>query len=264
MSTYVSPTDIVAATLAKSANINTLDAAVETAFALLPDETKMKRGTVSYAVGTGAANVYLVDLPYTPSGYVDGLRLCFKPPASNTGAVTINVNSLGVKSVRLPSSDALGANDIIVGVPVEIIYSSTTGYFHLLNSFSAYISAVAASIGSGCWVSVNDLAAGFLNGKLLAGEGIDFVENNDGGNETLTILGENASKTNKGICKFTEGEGIDITASDGEITISGEFATATNKGIASFFVDDFTLVDGVVSIKFPRKHDEYLKTRFLL
>ena len=78
------------------------------------------------------------------------------------------------------------------------------------------------------------------------------------------IIYENASKTNKGICKFTEGEGIDITASDGEITISGEDATVLNKGIASFFVDDFTLVDGVVSIRFSRTHDEYLKTRFLL
>lgn len=36
-------------------------------------------------------------------------------------------------------------------------------------------------------VSSNDTTAGYLNGKLVAGTGITFTENNDGGNETLTI-----------------------------------------------------------------------------
>ena len=36
-------------------------------------------------------------------------------------------------------------------------------------------------------VSSNDTTAGFLNGKLVAGTAITFLENNDGGNETLTI-----------------------------------------------------------------------------
>ena len=36
-------------------------------------------------------------------------------------------------------------------------------------------------------VSSNDTTAGFLNGKLVAGTNVTFVENNDGGNETLTI-----------------------------------------------------------------------------
>jgi hypothetical protein len=36
-------------------------------------------------------------------------------------------------------------------------------------------------------VSANDTTAGFLNGKLVAGTNVTFTENNDGGNETLTI-----------------------------------------------------------------------------
>ena len=38
-------------------------------------------------------------------------------------------------------------------------------------------------------VSSNDTTAGFLNGKLVAGTNITLTENNDGGNETLTITG---------------------------------------------------------------------------
>lgn len=36
-------------------------------------------------------------------------------------------------------------------------------------------------------ISANDTTAGYLNGKLVAGSGIVLTENNNGGNETLTI-----------------------------------------------------------------------------
>ena len=42
-------------------------------------------------------------------------------------------------------------------------------------------------------VSANDTTAGYLNGKLVAGEAVTFTENSDGGNETLTIDGTGAS-----------------------------------------------------------------------
>lgn len=40
-------------------------------------------------------------------------------------------------------------------------------------------------------VSSNDTTAGYLNGKLVAGSGIGFTENNNGGNETLTVAVSN-------------------------------------------------------------------------
>jgi hypothetical protein len=45
------------------------------------------------------------------------------------------------------------------------------------------IESTAAS-GSGVLVSANDTTIGYLNGKLIVGEGIDFTEGNDGGDET--------------------------------------------------------------------------------
>ncbi len=60
----------------------------------------------------------------------------------------------------------------------------------------------ALGAGSGVLVSSNDSTLGYLNGKLAAGEGIDLTEGNDGGDETLTVAGENATTTNKGIAEL--------------------------------------------------------------
>lgn len=105
----------------------------------------MTRGTTNYAVDTGTANTYLVALPHTPSGYVDGLRVTFRALNTNTGASTINVSSLGVKSIRLTSGAALAAGDITVGAPLEIFYSTATGFFHLAPNSNTAATAAATS-----------------------------------------------------------------------------------------------------------------------
>ncbi len=148
MSTFNSPTDVVAATLAKSSSVNDLDAAVATAFGILPTETNLTRGTVNFAVDTGTANAYIVALPHTPSGYVDGLRVSFRALNTNTGASTINVSGLGVKTIRLTDSSILAANNIQATAPSELVYSTATGYFHLSTGLVGLAAGVSTFLGT--------------------------------------------------------------------------------------------------------------------
>lgn len=90
----------------------------------------------------------------------------------------------------------------------------------LVDDLTELFAAVAAiTAGSGVVVSSDDTTAGVLDGKLVAGEGIDRTVNNPAGNETMTISVETATKTNPGILETaTDAEALALTVADKIIT----------------------------------------------
>jgi len=70
-------------------------------------------------------------------------------------------------------------------------------------------------------VSSNDTTQGYLNGKLVAGDGITLTENSDGGNETLSVIASNTVATgHTGLSTVTTG-GLLIGAGTSNMTIIG-------------------------------------------
>lgn len=160
MSSFTPPAPLVPLTKARSVDINNLTSAVATAFAALPTDSDLNNGTVNYGVDSGTANTYIVTLPRTPTGYVDGLRVVFSPINSNTGASTINVNGLGVKNIRLQDNSAAEPGTLVAGIPKTLIYGAALGNFFVeANSVSAAAAEAAAAAASASAANASKVAA---------------------------------------------------------------------------------------------------------
>lgn len=80
--------------------------------------------------------------------------------------------------------------------------------------------------------------------QFTGGEGIDISVAKSGTDVTLSIAGELASASNKGVASFA---GSYFTVTSGDVAIDD--ATTTAKGIASFSNSDFAVSSGAVTIK---------------
>lgn len=105
---------------------------IAASFNLLPIPSAIIGGISSYAVDTGAANAYVISIaPATLIAYTDGMTLLFKASNANTGASTINLNSLGLRTIVRPDGTSLVADDIYAGQICQISYNATTSQFQL-------------------------------------------------------------------------------------------------------------------------------------
>jgi Chaperone of endosialidase len=81
----------------------------------------------NYLVDSGGANAYVVTFPtgVIPSSYTAGLTVVMKVANANTGASTLNVNSLGTKNILTPSGGALSSGTLAANAIVMVVYDGT-------------------------------------------------------------------------------------------------------------------------------------------
>jgi hypothetical protein len=102
-------------------------------FEKLPTPTQILSGKINYAVGAGVADAYTLSLDKV-TAYTDGMEVVWKVPAANTGASTIDVNSLGARSVRRSDGSALSAGDLAANKIVTMRFNATVSMFEIQNS----------------------------------------------------------------------------------------------------------------------------------
>ena len=90
---------------------------------------------IPYGVATGSANTYAVTLAPVPSSYIEGMGVAVKINVDNTGASTINVNSLGAKTIKKPNGTDVSAGNLKAGSIYSVRYNGTN--FILQGSDSA-------------------------------------------------------------------------------------------------------------------------------
>ena len=101
-------------------------------------------------------------------------------PNINTTATNISDVNNFANRYRIGSSDPTSSLD-----EGDLFFNTTSNELKFYNGSSWNV--IQADTDVKTKVSSNDTTAGFLNGKLVAGTGVSFTENSDGGNETLTI-----------------------------------------------------------------------------
>lgn len=82
-----------------------------------------------YGVDSGAADAYVLTLNIgdynLPLVYVVSQKFKFKATNANVGASTLNINAIGVKSIKRPDGSALQAGDILTNEIIEVLYDGT-------------------------------------------------------------------------------------------------------------------------------------------
>ena len=92
---------------------------------------QVQDGTFQYLTSVAGTNSITAIAPISMTALVAGQTFRFVAAATNTGAVTLNINSIGVKSVTKNGTTPLAASNILINSVVEVIYDGTQ--FQLLN-----------------------------------------------------------------------------------------------------------------------------------
>ena len=103
-------------------------------------------GAFNCYTGGGSANAHTVTMSPALAAYSSKVRIAYIPPANNTGAYTVNVNSLGAVSVKMqdgtdPPADAANSSG------VSVIQHNGTN-FVLLNPAIALASSTLVGLTS--------------------------------------------------------------------------------------------------------------------
>ena len=84
----------------------------------------------------GTADAITLTMNHVTSSYVDGYTVFFTATANNTGAVTVDIDGLGARSVKKNGNVNLEANDLQTNVIYGIAYNASSNTFKMITVVS--------------------------------------------------------------------------------------------------------------------------------
>lgn len=211
---------------------------IAASFALLPSPTALASGSINYALDTGLTNAYVVSVSSAVTAYSDGFSFFFKPLNNNSGASTLNVNTLGLKAIVRPDGTAVQLNDIVANQILKLTYNSSYNGFQLdtdisyANQAAASASAAAASAGSAA------ASAAATAGAIVAERSATATLTNksiDLGSNTVTMTSAQlkaalTDETGSGAAVFATSPTL-VTPALGAATADSLLVTTTGSGL---------------------------------
>lgn len=114
------------------------------------------------AVTASGTNTYTATITPAPAAYVSGKIYAIKFTNANTGAATINLNSLGAKSIKKNGSTDLGSGDISAGQIYLLAYDGTN--FQVTSSIGGGGTTLAAGVYTPTLTGVSNIGAVVVQG----------------------------------------------------------------------------------------------------
>lgn len=111
----------------------------------------------------GTADAKTLTYSVAPAAYYNGQRFAFIANTTNTGSATLNVNSLGAKTIKkdvFGTLTNLSASDMVSGMFVEVAYNTSNDCFVWVNQGGNYFSTI--ELGNASDTTISRSAAGVL------------------------------------------------------------------------------------------------------
>lgn len=88
-------------------------------------QSGIQNASYTYAADAEASDSYAITLSPAVAAYAAGQEFSFKANTANTGAASLNVNSLGAKTLKKNTDQDLATGDIEAGSIVKVVYDGT-------------------------------------------------------------------------------------------------------------------------------------------
>lgn len=216
---------------------NVADATVRTQYATAG---QVQDGAFTLLTSVSGTNAITATGAIGMSSYVAGQRFSFVAAGTNTSAATLNINSIGAKSITKFGTTALIAGDIVSGMVCQVVYDGTQ--FQLLNANpipSGVItmwSGSIASIPAGWYLCDGTNSTPDLRSKFIVGAGSTYAVAATGGTADAIVVSHTHSATSSvtdpghshtygGYAAFNAGSAIPAMRSDSGNTY---LSTASN------------------------------------
>ena len=185
---------------------------------------QVQSGTVSLIGSISGTDTITGSLSPALTAYAAGQMFWFVSAGANTGAVTLNINGLGAKSVTRDGSTALVSGDIASGEVVMVVYDGTRFQAISPNTFNGVLPIANGGTGLTTTPTNGQLdignGTGFTRATLTAGSGVSIA--NGSGSITISATGLGGTVTSVGGTGTVNGITLTGTVtSAGNLTLGG-------------------------------------------
>ncbi|MCW5697382.1 MAG: hypothetical protein KIS96_11710 [Bauldia sp.] len=130
----------------------------------------------------GTATAVTLTTVFGLTAYRDGMRFIFKMGSNGTGALTLNVDAIGAKSVKLPNGSNPGAAQLPTDSLVEVVYNAALDTMVMLGGGVPAITTFARSL-------LDDTTAGAFLTTLGVSSFVQTILDDADGPAVLATIG---------------------------------------------------------------------------